>query len=122
MSTEQIPLDPAHAQAYRSAANQLMNGKSAVIVRSGLVASGVPEEHATTVVSDLSKRISEAKRQKAKKDILYGALWCGGGLLVTLITYSAASSGGGGRYVVTWGAIIFGGIQLIRGLMNYANP
>jgi len=52
--------------------------------------------------------------EKAKKDMLFGALWCVGGIIVTAATYSAAS--GGGRYVVAWGAIIFGAIQFFRGL------
>jgi hypothetical protein len=59
---------------------------------------------------------TEALRDAANKDMLVGALWCGGGILVTVITYSAAS--GGGTYVVAWGAIIFGGIRFVRGLMR----
>ena len=46
-----------------------------------------------------------------------GALWCGGGILVTVVTYLAAeNSPGGGTYVVAWGAILFGAIQFFRGL------
>ena len=30
--------------------------------------------------------------------------------IVTLVTYQAAANGGGGRYVVAWGAIVFGAI------------
>lgn len=63
------------------------------------------------------KRKEKTKKEKAKNDILYGTLWCGGGLLVTAITYFNAS--GGGRYYVTYGAIIYGGYQLIKGLINY---
>jgi hypothetical protein len=53
----------------------------------------------------------------AKRNMLVGGLWCGGGLLVTLFTYMAAS--GGGTYVVAWGAIIFGGWQLLKGISQY---
>jgi hypothetical protein len=52
--------------------------------------------------------------EQAKKNMLYGALWCIGGIVVTAATYSSAE--GGGRYVVAWGAIIFGAIQFFRGL------
>lgn len=51
------------------------------------------------------------------KDMLVGALWCIGGIVVTALTYSAASEGGG-TYVVAWGAILFGGIQFLRGLFR----
>lgn len=39
------------------------------------------------------------------------------GIAVTFFSYqSAASSPTGGSYVVAWGAIIFGGLQFLRGL------
>jgi len=50
---------------------------------------------------------------EAKRNIVVGGLWCLGGIVVTAATYSS-----GGRYVVAWGAILFGGIQLIRGLLQ----
>lgn len=46
--------------------------------------------------------------------MLYGALWCIGGLVVTALTYSAASDGG--TYVVAWGAVLFGAIQFFKGV------
>ncbi|WP_299192057.1 TerB family tellurite resistance protein [uncultured Erythrobacter sp.] len=45
---------------------------------------------------------------------LIGALFFFGGLFVTFATYSAAE--GGGNYVLAWGAILFGGIQMVMGL------
>jgi hypothetical protein len=49
--------------------------------------------------------------------MITGALWTIGGIVVTVITYNAAS--GGGSYVVAWGAILFGFIQLIQGIYQY---
>jgi hypothetical protein len=43
-----------------------------------------------------------------------GGSVCALGIVITAGTYMAAS--GGGAYVVTWGAIIFGGFQFLRGL------
>jgi len=45
-----------------------------------------------------------------------GALWAIGGYLLTALTHSAAS--GGGTYVVFYGAIIAGGIQLSMVMLN----
>src|SRR6185295_15854679 len=57
-------------------------------------------------------------RAIARKNMIVGALWCGGGLLVTFLTYGAATSDpNGGTYVVAWGAIVFGAIQFFRGLV-----
>ena len=39
-----------------------------------------------------------------------------GGAAVTLVTYELAS--GGGRYAVLWGAVVFGGIAAVRGLVT----
>ncbi len=49
--------------------------------------------------------------------MLYGALWCLGGLVVTVVSYGAAS--GGGTYVVAWGAVLIGAFQFLRGLGQF---
>jgi hypothetical protein len=51
--------------------------------------------------------------------MLYGALWCGGGILVTAITFSMAD--GGGKFLLAWGAILFGAVQFVRGAIQSAN-
>ncbi len=57
-------------------------------------------------------------RKAGVRNLIIGGLWCAGGTLVTVLTLSAAS--GGGTYVVAWGAILFGGIQMLRGLYQIA--
>ncbi len=57
------------------------------------------------------------KKRNAQKDILFGLLWCIGGIIVTMITYNNASDGG--TYIIAWGAILFGGIQFLKGLFHY---
>ena len=47
-----------------------------------------------------------------------GAIWFAGGCLVTAATYLAAGDGGG-RFFIAWGAVLFGGVQLVRGLASY---
>ena len=64
---------------------------------------------------NLLQQMKEAKNSAANKNMLYGALWCIGGLIVTAVTYSNASNEGG-TYVVAWGAIVFGGYQFIKGI------
>src|SRR5262245_46867146 len=82
-----------------------------------LVGKGLDAESASIVVRNLRDVQTDAVRSAGKKNMIYGALWCVGGTLVTVITYaSAASSPTGGSYVVAWGAIVFGAIQFFRGL------
>jgi hypothetical protein len=48
------------------------------------------------------------KKEKAKNDMIYGAIWCIGGTVLTLADIG----------YIFWGAILFGGIQFFRGLVN----
>ena len=54
--------------------------------------------------------INAELKRRAKNDILWGSIWCGGGIVLTLAEIG----------YIYWGAIIFGGVQLIRGLVNYS--
>jgi hypothetical protein len=54
--------------------------------------------------------------QHALRNMAIGAVICVVGILITAGTYSAASPGG--HYVVAWGAIVFGGIQFLKGLFQ----
>jgi hypothetical protein len=65
-----------------------------------------------------TKKLAAVTREVAQRNMVSGALWCIGGILVTCISYSAVSSSGG-TYLITWGAIIFGAIQFFQGLGQY---
>ena len=64
-----------------------------------------------------SRSYRSEESSKGIKNMIFGGLWFVGGSLVTAFTYGAASDGG--SYVVAWGAIIFGGGQLLYGLYQY---
>jgi hypothetical protein len=83
-----------------------------------LTNAGMDKGQAIKLVYGMEEAVTTAKQKRARKDIIQGAIWCGGGCLVTIFTYAAASRGGGGGYVVAWGAILFGGWQMIRGAMG----
>ncbi len=105
-------------QIYGFAANLMIKeNKRAFTTKKALIEQGLNEEIANIVVSNIEQQIKSAKKSRASKDMIFGALWCVGGLIVTAVTYSSASSGGG-TYVVAWGAIIFGAIQFFRGVAN----
>lgn len=51
--------------------------------------------------------------------MVVGGLWLVGGLLVTGLSYAMASGQSeGGSYVVAWGAVLFGGLQFLGGLVK----
>ncbi len=54
----------------------------------------------------------------SKKTMLFGAFLCTGGIATTAMTYSGTASTAELSYVVAWGAIIFGAIQFVRGVVE----
>ncbi|MGD1842003.1 MAG: hypothetical protein ACFB0B_14075 [Thermonemataceae bacterium] len=84
-------------------------GKTTQEVRQILMEEGLDEESATIVVNNITRQLYLAKKGNGQKDMLYGALWCVGGIVVTIANIG----------FIFWGAIIFGGIQFIKGVANY---
>lgn len=96
-------------RVYAHAANLLVHQKqSGTEVITALVNEGLDYDSASTVVNNLQAEIARAQKDRANKDMLYGALWCIGGTALTLANIG----------FIFWGAIIFGAIQFFKGLAN----
>jgi hypothetical protein len=54
----------------------------------------------------------------SNRRVLLGAVAIVTGLLLTIVSYRGAEEVGGGRYVVFTGLIVFGIVQVIRGLVR----
>lgn len=100
------PLTAVYNQAADLLVRQKQSSEQAIAT---LMTTGISERDATTAVEDLQGQIVSAKKKHAEKEMLYGALWCVGGTIATLADIG----------FIFWGAIVFGGIQFIRGLINY---
>jgi len=59
----------------------------------------------------------KALRDRHARHMLYGILWLAGGGLLTLLAYKLAK--GGGVYFIFWGAMLWGAIEFIRGLIGW---
>ncbi len=95
---------------YSHAAHLLIERKmTEEETRGELIHMGVDAEGAWAVVESLNEQIRKARNTKANKDMLYGALWCVGGTILTMSNIG----------FIFWGAIIFGGIQFFSGVANY---
>ena len=109
METNQAEQQEAINQIYNYAANLLVTQKkNNYEVKQALIEKGLDENSADIVVENLNNQIATAKKERANKDMLYGALWCVGGIVAT-----AAHIG-----FIFWGAIVFGGIQFFKGVLN----
>ena len=109
MESEKDNQQEAVNQIYDYAANLLVNeNKSATETKNALIDQGLDEESAAIVVSNLEQQIKDAKKERANKDMLYGALWCIGGIVATIADIG----------YIFWGAIVFGGYQFFKGLSS----
>lgn len=110
MQNSEVSQQHAVNEIYNYAANLIVNEKkNATDVRLALAEKGLSEDAAYTIVRNVEDEIKKAKKDAATKDIIYGALWCVGGTVATVANIG----------FIFWGAILFGGIQLIKGLVNY---
>jgi|JI7StandDraft_1071085.scaffolds.fasta_scaffold329909_2 hypothetical protein len=73
-----------------------------------LIAKGFERSAATIIADEAEDMIDNAERREAKKDMIWGAVWCLGGLILTM-----SDTG-----YIFWGAIVFGGYQFIRGAVK----
>lgn len=96
-------------QIYEYAANLLVKEKkSATETQNALIEKGLDEESASIVVKNLQQQILDATISGAKSDMLWGAIWCIGGIVATVADFG----------YIFWGAILFGGIQFFKGVAN----
>lgn len=109
--------DQAVAAIYDFAAGLMMQGVEPAEIKRKLAEQGLNAETAEIVVTNLVEARDRAIREEGQKNMLYGGLWFMGGVAVTAFSYLAAGPGGG-RYVLAWGAILFGAIQFIRGAVQ----
>ncbi len=110
METNQVSQQEAAEKIYAYAANLMVEQKkSPAQAKAILVEKGMEEPTAAIVINNLEKEINGAKKSRAQKDMLFGALWCIGGTVATLANIG----------FIFWGAIVFGGFQFFRGLISY---
>ena len=106
------------SEIYQFAAGRMRAGTSPAAIEQELAAKGLDAESAAIVVRNLKQALKSQKRSRGLRNMGIGALVCVVGVAITAATYSMAS--GGGHYVVAWGAVVFGGIQFLRGLFELA--
>ena len=65
----------------------------------------------------LLKTEKRVYKKAALTNIIIGILLLVGGILITTLTYNSATESGG-YYFITWGLMISGGIEIVRGLID----
>jgi len=92
-------------------------GSAIVEVAVSIPASGEVQEdnHLDALAEHSYLLTSKILQERAKKDIQTGGGWLLGGAIFTGVGYLLAP---GGWYIFAFGPMIFGGYQMLRGLIN----
>jgi len=90
-----------------------MNLESDVIQE--LVKNGYKQDNAEAIVAEASYLLAKKTKRTKIQYIAFGLLFAIGGLVITIWSYIKATAHGG-TYYITWGAIVFGGYLLYKGL------
>ncbi len=105
MNTKQHENDKMHELAFHLITKEK---KKETEVVNTLMQYGVEEQNAKEIYLYIEKKIKEIENTPARKDMIYGALWCIGGIVFTISDVG----------YIFWGAIVFGGVQFLKGLTN----
>lgn len=72
-------------------------------------------DEALAAAAQSAGSVTSDEQDAAFKYAMRGGLWFAGGGLVTAATYAFSK----GTYLIAWGPLLFGGFQLVRGLLRY---
>jgi predicted RNA-binding Zn-ribbon protein involved in translation (DUF1610 family) len=123
------PMEPEiKDEAYVYAVESLAKGNKPREIRKSLLEAGYSARQADQIIQGAIrfKKDHETKEKmmpgrggnSGNRNMMIGGVICLIGIFATLATLSLATQAGGGRYVIAWGAVVFGGIQFFRGWMQ----
>jgi hypothetical protein len=94
-------------EIYESAVSMVKSGKSDAEVMTHLQDIGLQESEASVVLQNVTRYRTQEVESRGGTNMLYGALWCVGGIIATTATDG---------HVMFYGAIIYGGLRFLAGL------
>ena len=103
---------------YKFAAVELARKQSPQVIAKKLTEQGITPAEAGRIVEETKKVLQNARGNQYKKRMTRGLLWVVVGIVLTCGTL-AFSSNLGGKYVLFYGAIIYGIIDFIAGLIGW---
>jgi hypothetical protein len=108
---------PMNYQAlYNQTLASLANGKSADAAATELIGQGIPETNARMMVEDANRMKRAAFRKAGLQLAARGALFVVIGAAVTAVTFAMKLP----IFIVAWGPMLFGAINVVKGLYRAA--
>jgi hypothetical protein len=105
-------------QGTQIAIKMISEGKTFTDTKKTLKEMGFDKNVATEIIEAIKLQVLKVKKRQGRKNMLIGAVVTVIGIIVTIFTYMLASENGGGRFIIAWGAVIFGIGQFIRGFLQ----
>jgi len=116
------PLAQAPSEDFQAlsqfVAVELTRNTAPKVIDGELIKRSLPPELAKQLVASTQSALKKYRTEKYRKRMTRGALWTISGLVVTCGSNIFASDLGG-SYVLCWGAIIFGIIDFLIGLIGW---
>ncbi|MBE0451890.1 MAG: DnaJ domain-containing protein [Clostridia bacterium] len=117
-----VLVNPESRSEYNEALNSKLNYDSSQYETeydyNVFEAKSVNEQIIREYILMIHKQVMPYK-DKASRAMMIGLAWLFGGIFVSYFSYTNAMQNGG-QYYVLYGAIFFGGIQAVRGLIAYS--
>ena len=107
------------AKVYEYAYKLKRGGKTTAAIKQELLMQGLDDKSAETIAENIDLQYKEITKKISDKNLLYGTLWCAGGIIVTATVYSNTYKSVS-LYAVAGSTILLGVIQLFRGLAQRA--
>lgn len=121
IKTSKTTMEDIQNIAYEDAYRLLVKKKHDISdISNKLKSYGLNETQITNILTQVQEvkqqkeEMRKSHKENAPKNILYGGLWCIGGIAFTCLSLFLGDSIGFG--VLFWGAIIYGFSRFIRGL------
>jgi len=105
---------------YQYTALELANNKPPLFIVKELTDRGLQPDVASRIVGETQSVLKKARAEKYRKRMARGALWTIAGVILTCGSYIFASETGG-SYLLCYGAIIFGLIDFVVGLIGWVS-
>ena len=93
------------------------DGRTIAEIQAHLKTRGLDKIRAAEMAKRAWDMPSDQRKRAGQRNAIVGMSLCFGGLLFTAVTYYLATTPlGGGRYVITWGIVVVGLLQFVRGV------
>lgn len=101
-------------EMYEMAIELAFNNNNWKKIKPYLINQGCPENIAEMISKECEIYRKQLVRSHAKKPFIKALIWMAIGIVITVATYQSASSGG--SYLIAWGPMLFGGINMVKAL------